>query len=62
MASSHEKALWAVEDARAALEEAEWSGDHEAVLIWTATLWEAEAEASAVMFDTWEPEDGNWFR
>ena len=62
MASAHEKALWAVEDARRELSEAEASGDHEAVLIWTRTLWEAKLEESATVFDTWEPEDGDYFR
>lgn len=65
MADALERARWAVEDNLRELAEAEASGDHEAVLIWTRSLWEAKQEEADVMvsgFDMWEPEDGRWYR
>lgn len=58
MADSLERALWAVEDARRERQDAELSGDHEAVLIWERTVKELEAEASDVQFfGTWPGEE-----
>lgn len=55
MADSYERALWAVEDARRERQDAELSGDHEAVLIWERTITELEKEASdALFFGGWD--------
>lgn len=53
MADSYERALWAVEDTRRELGEAEMSGDHEAVLIWERALREA-LDNAADLFPQWD--------
>lgn len=64
MANSYERALWAVEDAKRELAEAEASGDHEAVLIWQRSVEEAEDEAAYAFGGSFtEPyEDEGWYR
>lgn len=65
MADALETVRWEIERCQRELSEAELSGDHEAVLIWTRSLWEAKEEEANVMFsafDMMEPEDGRWYR